>query len=38
MLDLRWPVSREKFDWLNVPILVDIEVGYNAGNMREMEV
>jgi DNA polymerase-1 len=38
MTDLRWPNSKQPFDWLTVPILVDIEVGYNMGNMKEMEV
>jgi DNA polymerase-1 len=38
MLDLRWPNSKEEFNWLSVPIKVDIEVGYNMGNMKGIEV
>ena len=38
MLDLRWPNSKEPFDWLTVPVLVDLEYGPNMGNLRELEV
>lgn len=37
MLDLRWPVSKKPFDWLTVPVKVDIEWGFNMGNLKEIK-
>lgn len=38
MLDLKWPISKEPFEWLDVPIKVDLELGYNMGAMAPLEV
>lgn len=36
MLDLKWPVSGEPFEWFNQPVSVDIEWGYDMGNLKEI--
>jgi DNA polymerase-1 len=36
MLDLRWPNSKEPFDWFDQPVGVDMEWGYDMGNLTEL--
>jgi len=36
MLDLKWPVSGDAFDWFNQPVGVDLEWGFNMGNLKEI--
>jgi DNA polymerase-1 len=36
MLDLRWPVSGEEFKWFDQPVGVDLEWGYDMGNLKEL--
>ena len=38
MLDLQWPNSKQPFNWLTVPVLVDLEWGYNMGKLKHLEV
>jgi DNA polymerase-1 len=38
MLDLRWPLSKEPFNWFTVPAKVDLEWGLDMGNLKELEV
>jgi DNA polymerase-1 len=38
MLDLKWPVSKQEFKWFDQPVGVDLEWGYNMGNLRELEI
>ena len=36
MLDLKWPVSKQKFDWFDQPVGVDLEWGPDMGNLKEL--
>jgi DNA polymerase-1 len=36
MLDLKWPVSKQKFDWFDQPVGVDLEWGPDMGNLQEL--
>jgi DNA polymerase I-like protein with 3'-5' exonuclease and polymerase domains len=38
MLDLRWPVSKQEFAWFDQPVGVDLEWGYDMGNLTELEL
>lgn len=38
MLDLKWPVSGQPFDWFNEPVGVDLEWGYDMGNLMEINL
>lgn len=36
MLDLKWPVSKQEFKWFDQPVGVDLEWGYDMGNLKEL--
>ncbi len=36
MLDLKWPVSKQEFKWFDQPMGVDLEWGYDMGNLKEL--
>jgi DNA polymerase-1 len=37
MLNLRWPISKEPFDWFkDAPVGVDLEWGFDMGNLKEL--
>jgi hypothetical protein len=37
MLDLKWPISKESFDWFkDAPVGVDLEWGFDMGNLKEL--
>jgi DNA polymerase-1 len=38
MLDMRWPVSGDAFKWLITPLSVDLEWGYNMGQLEPLEL
>jgi len=38
MVDVKWPNSGEPFDWMSVPLVVDVSVGGNMGEMVEVEI
>jgi DNA polymerase-1 len=36
MLDLRWPISKKEFAWFDQPVGVDLEWGFDMGNLKEL--